>query len=360
MHVLCVAGARPNFVKIKPILSALEDDGIHTTFVHSGQHYDDGLSGAFLRDLGLRAPDHMLSSGSGSHAEQTARVMLALEPVILDAGPDLTVVVGDVNTTVAAALVSAKLGVPVAHVEAGLRSGDRSMPEEINRIVTDRISDLLFAPSADAVDNLLREGMDGETVHMVGNVMIDSLMACRERAAERPILRELALEERSFALVTLHRPSNVDDPGRLEQILSALRELSRSLPVVLPAHPRLRAALARLEATAEGVQILDPLGYLDFLRLEMASRILVTDSGGIQEEATVLGVPCLTLRDTTERPVTLEGGVNQLIGTDPTVIVSRAREAMQSVVEPFVPPLWDGRAAERIVTVLRATIGVRS
>jgi UDP-N-acetylglucosamine 2-epimerase (non-hydrolysing) len=355
VHVVCVAGARPNFMKVKPVMDALEQRGARVTLVHTGQHYDAAMSEVFFTELGLRRPDHFLGAGSGTHAVQTSRVMTAFEPLAAELAPDVVVVPGDVNSTLACALVAAKLGIPLAHVEAGLRSRDRSMPEEINRIVTDRISDYLFAPSEDAVDNLWAEGFGPAHVHLVGNVMVDTLLANVDRAAARDTLARLGLEPARYGLVTLHRPANVDDPAVLGALLPALAEVSRYCPLVLPAHPRTagRLADAGLPAT---MMVIPPAGYLDFIALEASARLVLTDSGGVQEETTVLGVPCLTLRDSTERPVTVTEGTNQLAGRDPERIVRAARSVLDapppSPGKARRPALWDGRAGQRIAAVL--------
>ena len=356
MRVICVAGARPNYMKVKPVMDALEERGAQVILIHTGQHYDPAMSDVFFDDLGIRRPDHFLGAGSGSHAAQTCRVMTAFEPLAFDLAPDMVVVVGDVNSTLACALVTAKLGAPLAHVEAGLRSGDRSMPEEINRLVTDRVSDHLFAPSADAVANLRAEGFPEERIHLVGNVMADTLLANASRAAARAdargTLAGLGLRPGQYGLVTLHRPANVDDPAVLGALCSALAEISRSgCPLVLPAHPR---ADVRLRAgLPDGVRIIPPLGYLDFIALEASARLVLTDSGGVQEETTVLGVPCLTLRDRTERPITITEGTNRLVGRDPDRIVAAAREVMAAPPPaPRRPALWDGHAGARIAAAL--------
>jgi UDP-N-acetylglucosamine 2-epimerase (non-hydrolysing) len=356
VHVVCVAGARPNFMKVKPVMDALEQRGARVTLVHTGQHYDAAMSEVFFTELGLRRPDHFLGAGSGTHAVQTSRVMTAFEPVAAGLAPDVVVVPGDVNSTLACALVAAKLGIPLAHVEAGLRSRDRSMPEEINRIVTDRISDYLFAPSEDAVDNLWAEGFGPSRVHLVGNVMVDTLLAHadRARAAAPALLAGLGLEPGRYGLVTLHRPANVDDPAVLSALLPALAEVSRYCPLVLPAHPRTATRLQGLPAT---VTVIPPAGYLDFIALEASARLVLTDSGGVQEETTVLGVPCLTLRDTTERPVTVAEGTNQLVGRDPERIVKAARAVLDAPPPapgqpPRRPALWDGQASQRIADAL--------
>jgi len=353
MRAICVAGARPNFMKIKPVLAALERRGVEVILVHTGQHYDQAMSATFFDELDLRPPDIHLGNGSGSHAEQTARVMTAFEPVVDTYRPDVVVVVGDVNSSMACAIVAAKAGALVAHVEAGLRSRDWSMPEEINRVVTDRVSDFLLAPSADAVANLTAEGYRPDQIHLVGNVMIDTLRANLARAEARPVLSELGLAAGGYGLVTLHRPANVDDPAVLRDLLSALDQLATDLPLIFPVHPRTRANIEQLRLH-EDIRLLDPLGYLDFLALEAQSRLVLTDSGGVQEETTALGVPCLTLRDNTERPITVEHGTNTLVGRDPARIVGAAHEILRDGVTPRCPPLWDGHAAERIADVLAA------
>ncbi len=351
MHAVCVAAARPNFMKVKPVLDALEAAGARTTLVHAGQHYDPDVNDVFFADLGLRAPDHHLGSGSGSQAAQTARVMLAFEPLLEALAPDVVVVVGDVTATLAVALVTAKSPARLAHVEAGLRSGNRTMPEEVNRIVVDRLSDELFAPSPDAVDHLRAEGVPPAAVHLVGNVMVDTLLTNVERARERPVLADLGLTPGAYGVITLHRPSNVDDPAVLDRLLDALGTVAATCPLVFPVHPRTRAALAG-RPLPPGVHAAPPLGYLDFLALEADARLVLTDSGGVQEETTVLGVPCLTLREETERPITVTEGTNEVVGTDPARIVAAARAALDRPRTPRRPEGWDGRAAERVATVL--------
>jgi UDP-N-acetylglucosamine 2-epimerase (non-hydrolysing) len=338
-------------MKIKPVMDALERLAIDVRLIHTGQHYDPGMSQVFFDELGLRPPDHHLGAGGGTHAEQTARVLVTLEPVLHELAPDIVVVVGDVNSTMAAALVAAKAGVRVAHVEAGLRSRDWTMPEEVNRVVTDRVSDYLLAPSADAVDNLRAEGADSSRVFLVGNVMVDTLLANLDRARDRPVLGRLGLAPGGYGVVTLHRPANVDDPGMLESLLGALGTISEECPLVLPAHPRTRERLASLRVPA-GIRLLAPLGYLDFLALEASARLVLTDSGGVQEETTVLGVPCLTLRDNTERPITVTQGTNTVVGRDAAHIVGEARRVLRDGAAPQKPPLWDGRAGERVAAAL--------
>lgn len=353
VRIVCVAAARPNFMKVKPVVDALEDRQVDVVLVHTGQHYDQAMSQVFFSDLGLRPPDHWLGVGSGSHATQVAKVMVAFEPLVGRTRPDVVVVVGDVNSTVACALVAAKAGPLVAHVEAGLRSRDWSMPEEVNRVVTDRVSDYLLAPSADAVDNLRAEGYRDDQVHLVGNTMVDTLLANLERARQRPILTELGLESGGYGLVTLHRPSNVDEPRQLASLVTALGELARELPLVFPAHPRTAARLAGLCHPA-GLRVVAPLGYLDFLALQASARLVLTDSGGVQEETTVLGIPCLTLRDNTERPLTISEGTNHLVGTDPGRLLVEGRRLARDGCAARCPSLWDGHAGNRIAQVLVA------
>jgi UDP-N-acetylglucosamine 2-epimerase (non-hydrolysing) len=345
-------------MKIKPVMAALERRGAETVLVHTGQHYDPELSDRFFEDLGIRAPDHFLGAGSGTHAAQTAAVMLALEPLMEEIDPVTTCVVGDVNSTVAAALVAAKAGSLVAHVEAGLRSRDWAMPEEINRVVTDRVSDFLLAPSEDACENLRNEGYRSDQIHLVGNVMVDTLLDNVERARALPVLEDLGLERGKYGVVTLHRPSTVDDPELLQGVLGALDAISRELPLVFPAHPRTHARMASLDPG--GVRVIAPMGYLDFLALEAGAALVLTDSGGIQEETTALGVACLTLRENTERPITIAEGTNRLVGRDPEAIVAAARDALASPPEPRSPALWDGKAGERIADVLLADTSARS
>lgn len=353
--LLCVAGARPNFMKIAPLLRVLRASPLfEAPLLHTGQHYDESLSGRFFRDLNLPAPDHRLEAGSGSHAQQTATVMLRIEPLLAAEKPDAVVVVGDVNSTVAAALAAAKLGIPVFHVEAGLRSFDRSMPEEINRVVTDALSDLLLITEAAARANLLKEGAAEHRIHFVGNLMIDSLRQHLEVARRSDVLSRLGIERGAYGVLTLHRPSNVDDEDRLVEMLSAAAEISAAVPLVFPAHPRTRDRLARFGARLGVLKVAEPLGYLDFLCLLDSAAAVLTDSGGIQEETTALGVPCLTLRDNTERPVTIAQGTNVLAGTTRDSILRAWNEVRLRRRAPRVPPLWDGAAAERCLGVFTA------
>src|SRR5215218_9489025 len=359
LKVINVVGARPNFMKVAPIVEAMRRRApeFAPVVLHTGQHYDERMSDAFFRDLGLPTPDVHLGVGSGSHAQQTAAVMQKFEPVVLEHRPDWVLVVGDVNSTLACALVCSKLGVRVAHVEAGLRSRDRTMPEEINRLVTDQLSNLLLTPSMDADRNLLAEGIPAERIRFVGNVMIDSLFKQLERAETSRVREELGVAGGDYAVVTLHRPSNVDEPGVLGGILSALTRISRHLPVVFPIHPRTRKNLEEfgLLGACElngRVRFVEPLGYLDFLRLYSGARLVLTDSGGIQEETTALGVPCLTLRESTERPVTVELGTNRLDGTDTDTITQAALTTLDTPPDKSrarIPPLWDGHTADRIL-----------
>ncbi len=361
--IALVVSARPNFMKIAPILASMkrEPDRFEPLLVHTGQHYDVRMSDVFFKELGLPEPDHHLEVGSGSHGEQTAKVMVAFEKVLLSESPDL-VVVGDVNPTLACAVDAAKLYIPVAHVEAGLRSRDRRMPEEINRILTDAISSFLFTPSRDGDDNLAKEGLPADRIHFVGNVMIDSLRLLEPLADRSDVLERLGVPSAGFALLTLHRPSNVDDEGVLRGILSALDEIQREVPIVFPAHPRTRGRLSAfgLEERVEGMgnlHLTDPVSYLDSLKLQKCARMVLTDSGGLQEEATAFGVPCLTIRENTERPVTLDVGTNTLVGTSPKSIVDTARQVIAGDYRKgSIPELWDGRAADRIVRVLREAL----
>lgn len=362
LKVINVVGARPNFMKVAPIVKAMErrPTKFAPLVVHTGQHYDPGMSEAFFHDLDLPQPDKYLGVGSGSHAAQTAAVMERFEPVVLEEKPDWVLVVGDVNSTLACALVCIKLGIKVAHVEAGLRSRDRTMPEEINRLLTDQIADVLFTPSSDADENLRAEGIPAERIHLVGNVMIDSLLRHLERAKASTIRQDLGVANSGYAVLTLHRPSNVDDRETFVGIIEALVQIGRRLPIIFPVHPRTRKAIADLGLenrvkSIEGLRMIDPLGYLDFMWLYSGARLVLTDSGGIQEETTVLGIPCLTLRENTERPITVEMGTNVVVGTDPSRITAAAFSALDpgpEVSPPRVPPLWDGHTAERIVDVL--------
>ncbi len=348
-------------MKVAPIVAAMKarPDKFHPLVVHTGQHYDADMSDSFFRDLNLPPPDTHLEVGSGSHAVQTALVMQRFEPVVLREKPDWVLVVGDVNSTIACALVCVKLGVKVAHVEAGLRSRDRTMPEEINRLLTDQIADLLFTPSRDADANLRAEGIPEERIRFVGNVMIDSLHQNLERARQSSVRAALGVGDIDYAVMTLHRPSNVDFPETFARILEALESITARLPVVFPVHPRTRKTIAELGLSErvgamKNLRVIDPLGYLDFLNLYSGSRLVLTDSGGIQEETTALGIPCLTLRENTERPITVELGTNVVVGTDPLKIVNAAAAALNGAGRKVAqqPPLWDGHTSERILDVL--------
>ncbi len=350
MKILNVVGARPNFMKIAPIVEEMKKaPGLDGVLVHTGQHYDEGMSDVFFRDLGIPVPDVCLGVGSGSHAEQTGQIMVEFEKVCLREKPDVVVVVGDVNSTMACTIVAAKLLIPVAHVEAGLRSFDRTMPEEINRLVTDALASILFTTSRDADENLKREGVDPSKIHFAGNVMIDTLLKHRRKAGDVRIEKPA-----KYALVTLHRPSNVDDPNVLGPILEALNQISKSIPVLFPIHPRTAKRVQDFGFTMNGIQMMEPLGYLEFLNLESTATVVLTDSGGLQEETTILGVPCLTLRNNTERPVTITHGTNMMVGPDKGRILEAFRRIMNGDWKPSGPPeYWDGHAAERIVRVIR-------
>jgi UDP-N-acetylglucosamine 2-epimerase (non-hydrolysing) len=350
-HILHVVGARPNFVKAAPVLHAISQRGMRQTLVHTGQHYDRNMSDVFFTQLEIPEPDFNLEVGSGSHASQTAEIMRRFEPVVLERKPDMTLVYGDVNSTVAAALVCSKLLIPVGHVEAGLRSFDRTMPEEINRIVTDRLSDILFTPSEDGDANLLREGVQKESIHFVGNVMIDSLV--KLLPAARSCSKNGFPEQ--FALVTLHRPSNVDDVGNLREILETLTRVSEELNIIFPVHPRTRQRISEFGISTDRLHLLEPIPYIEFLSLQTRAAVVITDSGGIQEETTYLGVPCLTLRANTERPVTVTLGTNTLVGEDKEMLSSElARIVLGKAKKGAIPPLWDGQAGVRIAGILQA------
>lgn len=367
--ILNIVGARPNFMKMAPIIKAISAilPSCQQYLVHTGQHYDEKMSKVFFMELGLPEPDLYLGVGSGSHAQQTAKIMLAIEPVILDYQPDLIIVVGDVNSTLACSLVAAKLGVKIAHVEAGLRSFDNSMPEEVNRILTDRISDLLFVSEESGLANLRAEGCQREKIHFVGNVMIDTLLKFRKEAGRSDILGKLGVDDADYLLLTLHRPSNVDELETFGKILSALREVSQKLPIFFPVHPRTRSKIADFgfsdyfsesngpQATYDdgGIFLMEPLGYLDFIKMASMAKIVLTDSGGIQEETTILNVPCLTLRRNTERPATITHGTNELVGTDPDKILSSCLKILNGGGKTGeTPKYWDGIAAERIAKII--------
>ena len=353
--IVHVVGARPNFMKIAPLIEALRIvEDVRQILVNTGQHYDDAMSTAFVRDLGLPTPDYDLGVGSASHAVQTARVMIEFEKVCLAERPDLVVVVGDVNSTVAASLVAAKLLIPVAHVEAGLRSRDRTMPEEVNRLVTDRLSDILLAPSPDAVENLLAEGEPAKKIHLVGNIMIDSLFRHLPAATLERIRDRVPVSDKSYAVLTLHRPSNVDTPETLQRILDAVMTIAEDMPVVFPVHPRTRQRLdgVRIDRASTRLLLAEPFGYVDFLSLTAHARVILTDSGGLQEESTALDIPCLTLRENTERPITVTDGTNQDVGTATADILAGYRRALSGTAASRRPALWDGQTAGRIARVL--------
>jgi UDP-N-acetylglucosamine 2-epimerase (non-hydrolysing) len=355
LKLMLVAGARPNFMKVAPLLWEIDKrDDVDALLVHTGQHYDEKMSQRFFAELAIPRPDENLEVGSGSHAVQTAEVMKRFEPVLLQHEPDAVVVVGDVNSTLACALTAVKLGVPVAHVEAGLRSFDRSMPEEINRTLTDAISNWLFVTEPSGLTNLRAENVSAGRVHFVGNVMIDTLAACQTRIAASPILDTLGVAPKNYAVLTMHRPANVDRPEVFDGLMAAIERLQREIKFVFPVHPRTRQAIAACAGTTlPNLIFTEPLGYLDFMRLIGQARFVLTDSGGVQEETTWLGVPCLTMRENTERPITVTQGTNRLVGLNPERIIA---EGMKALVSPglraTIPELWDGRAAQRILNVL--------
>jgi UDP-N-acetylglucosamine 2-epimerase (non-hydrolysing) len=361
VRILVVAGARPNFVKVAPVIKTLKQmSRAEVALVHTGQHYDYNMSAAFFEELFIPAPDIFLGVGSGSHGEQTARILSAFEEVLLKDPPAAVVVVGDVNSTLACTLGAAKCGVPVAHVEAGLRSFDRTMPEEINRVLTDALADYLFTHSPDADENLRREGAPEERIFRVGNVMIDTLREYEAAARARDVAGRLGLQAGGYAVCTLHRSSNVDDPGTLRTVVQILTDLQSECPVVFPMHPRTRTrletfGLADVLLEQKNLQAIDPLGYLDFIGLMATAALVLTDSGGVQEETTALGIPCLTMRECTERPVTVTLGTNAVVGTDPKRILAAARRVLKrDWPRGILPEGWDGHAAERIAAVLCA------
>ena len=353
MSLLSVVGARPNFMKLAPLVRALgRRPAVRHIVVHTGQHYDPEMSDAFFRDLGIPRPDHNLEVGSGTHAQQTAAILERLEPIVLDLDPDLVLVYGDVNSTVAAALVAAKLGVRVGHVEAGLRSRDWTMPEEINRVVSDRLSDLLFAPSRDAVDNLRGEGVPADRIHFVGNIMIDALLTALPVARALDAAARHGVAGHDYVVVTLHRPANVDDPATLAELMAALEAIAGERPVLFPVHPRTRERLKDARPARE-LRLLEPLPYLEMLSLVHGASLVITDSGGLQEETSFLGIPCLTVRPNTERPVTCTQGTNRLVAPRRDAILAAARDGRSR--RPPVPPeieRWDGKTAERIAAVI--------
>ena len=360
-RILHIVGARPNFMKIAPIMGEMAryPDEFAQLLVHTGQHYDDNMSGLFFDELDLPHPDINLEVGSGTHAWQTAQVMLRFESVINDYHPDWVIVPGDVNSTLACALVASKLGIKIAHVEAGLRSFDRTMPEEINRLLTDQIADLLLTPSRDADENLMREGVAPEKIHFVGNVMIDTLVRLLPRAEQRWTSLRLQFNYERFGLVTLHRPNNVDDAVALTELLAALNEIACDMPVIFPVHPRTHERIAYHKLhPSHNLLMIDPIGYLDFLALQIHASVVLTDSGGIQEETTFMGVPCLTVRPNTERPVTVTNGTNRLVERDRHAIVAAVAEAVKfnGSLTRQPPELWDGKAAQRIVALFRSDL----
>ncbi|HEY5815145.1 MAG TPA: UDP-N-acetylglucosamine 2-epimerase (non-hydrolyzing) [Solirubrobacterales bacterium] len=353
MRIVYVIGTRPNFVKTAPVIAAMRErlpEGRHA-IVHTGQHYDRAMSAVFLEELNVPAPDHMLEVGSGSHALQTARTMERLEPVLEEEQPDLVMVPGDVNSTLAAALTAVKMQIPVAHIESGLRSFDRTMPEEVNRIVADEFAEHLFLHSDEAVENLRAEGIAEERMHFVGNTMIDTLVALEDRFRGAGAATKLGVEQGGYVLVTLHRPALVDGE-LLPETVRRLAELAREMPVVFPVHPRTRKMMEAVEADHPGLLLSEPLGYVEFLSLLADAGAVLTDSGGIQEETTYLGIPCFTLRDNTERPVTIRAGTNTLLGLDPAAIAGIPAALANRPPPPEPPPLWDGKASERIADVL--------
>ncbi len=370
MKILNVVGARPNFIKIAPLIRAMKRfNDVEPYLVHTGQHYDVSMAGKFFDDLGIPKPNVSLEVGSGSHAVQTAEVMKRIEPVLEQERPDAVLVVGDVNSTMAAAITASKLHIPVAHVEAGLRSFDRTMPEEINRLVTDAVSDYLFVSEESGMKNLAAEGVDSKKVFFVGNVMIDSLEASRKLWAESGIQRQLAVMGKRYGVLTLHRPSNVDSLDTLRGLLGAIAQIASDMPIVFPVHPRTKKRLqesVELQSLLQmgkptvgekGVHCIDPLGYIDFMALVSGAGLILTDSGGIQEETTALGIPCLTLRENTERPVTITHGTNRLVGCSPKRVLEAATVVLSgSAPKPVGPPLWDGKTAERIVDILRTVL----
>lgn len=359
MKIVSIVGARPNFVKISPLIEEMgKFSEIESVLVHTGQHYDYNMSKQFFKDLNIPNPDVHLEVGSGTHAIQTAKIMMGFEQILLEEKPDLTLVVGDVNSTIACALVSVKLNIPVVHVEAGLRSGDRRMPEEINRILTDSISDYLFVTERSGMENLLNEGVSEKKMFLVGNVMIDTLLKYKKQAENTGILKDLGIEGKAYCLLTLHRPSNVDDPAGLKNILGAIDEIQRDMSVIFPVHPRTRTRIEEFGMQdwinqMKELMLIHPVSYLEFLGLMSKAQFVLTDSGGIQEETTVLGIPCLTLRENTERPVTVEVGTNIVIGTDQKRIIEESKKLINGNKKVgTIPEYWDGKAAGRIVKIL--------
>tara|TARA_B110000014_G_scaffold264397_1_gene265637 strand:- start:11810 stop:12904 length:1095 start_codon:yes stop_codon:yes gene_type:complete len=355
--VILVAGARPNFMKIAPINQEMRKRGIGQLLVHTGQHYDNNMSQVFFDDLGIPEPDIHMGVGSESHAKQTAAIMVEFEKICIEHRPSLVVVVGDVNSTLACAIVASKMHIATAHVEAGLRSGDMAMPEEVNRLVTDAISDILLTPSRDADQNLLKEGRKEDDIYFVGNIMIDSLFETLGSVGKTSILSDLDLETGEFGVLTMHRPSNVDDRQKLLGILGALREICKSVRLVFPVHPRTSNKIVEFRLMSEfedidNLTMIEPVGYLDFIALVSESKIVITDSGGIQEETTALGIPCITMRENTERPITVSQGTNRIVGTNPSSIISEVKSSLnKSSEKPTIPEYWDGKTAKRIVDV---------
>lgn len=360
IKVLNIVGARPNFMKIAPIVREMKrrENDFLPLIVHTGQHYDAAMSDSFFTDLGIPKPDYHLEVGSASHAVQTAKIMTAFEPVVSAEKPDWVLVVGDVNSTIACALVCSKLGIKVAHVEAGLRSRDRTMPEEINRLLTDQISDLLLTPSQDGDENLLKENIDADKIKFVGNVMIDSLFYNLEKAKQLKVRENLELNDKDYAVLTLHRPSNVDDEKTFSGLLEALIAVSEKIPIIFPAHPRTKGNIEKFGFAKaferSKIRLIEPLGYLYFMNLYSGAKLVLTDSGGLQEETTALGISCLTLRENTERPITITHGTNVLVGTNPEKIKQAAFEVLTrtAAIDIKIPPLWDGKTAERICDAL--------
>jgi UDP-N-acetylglucosamine 2-epimerase (non-hydrolysing) len=355
---MLVAGARPNFMKVSPIYKEFKKHSeLNPILVHTGQHYDYNMSDAFFQDLNLSKPDIFMGVGSGSHAEQTAKVMIGFEKICIDIKPDIVIVVGDVNSTMACSVTAKKLLIPVAHVEAGLRSGDNTMPEELNRLITDVISDFLFTPSEDANENLRREGINGDKIYFVGNIMIDSLITAILKASKKETYRSFGLSRNEYGLITLHRPSNVDSKGKLIQILNLLHDVSREIPIIFPAHPRTfknlksNGLLDKLDLS-NNLKIIEPLSYLDFLNVMINSKFVLTDSGGIQEETTFMRIPCLTLRENTERPITITQGTNELV--KPIEVKDKVFMILRgNWKQGIIPKYWDGKTAERIINVLK-------